>query len=157
MKKSLPYSTATSGEKALIDLQGVLAKFGCQAFGTMTDAEKGETIVQFRWRNRDVSLRASWKGYAAAWLKINPYGSKTRSTRQQHEQKALKQAQVSVCSILRDWVKGQVTAVECGIMSFEEAFMPHMLLATGQRVVDHIQAQGMLPAPENGNVIEIRK
>lgn len=30
--------------------------------------------------------------------------------------------------MLRDWVKGQTTAVECGIMSFEAAFMPHMLL-----------------------------
>jgi hypothetical protein len=67
---TIPYATATSGDKALMELQRILGKFGCQSFGTMTDAEKGETIVQFRWRNRDVSLRASWKGYAAAWLNM---------------------------------------------------------------------------------------
>ena len=154
---SIPYSTATSGDKALLELQRTLGKFGCQSFGTMTDAEKGETIVQFRWRNRDVSLRASWKGYATAWLKDNPYRNRMRCTRQQHEQAALKQAQLSVCSVLRDWVKGQVTAVECGIMSFEAAFMPHMLLSTGERVIDRVQSQGLLPAPETGNVVEIRK
>lgn len=145
---SIPYATASSGDKALMELQRTLGKFGCQCFGTMTDAEKGETIVQFRWRNRDVSLRASWKGYAAAWLKDKPYSNRMRGTRQQYEQVALKQAQMSVCSVLRDWVKGQITAVECGIMSFEAAFMPHMLLSTGERVIDRVQAQGILPAPE---------
>ena len=154
---SIPYATATSGDKALLELQRTLAKFGCQSFGTMTDAEKGETIVQFRWRSRDVSLRASWKGYAAAWLKDSRYSHRTRGTRQQHEQKALAQAQTSVCSVLRDWVKGQVTAVECGIMSFEAAFMPHILLPTGERVIDRLEAQILLPPAETGNVIEIRK
>lgn len=47
-----------------------------------------------------------------------------------------------MCSVLRDWVKGQVTAVECGIMSFEAAFMPHMLLPTGERVIDRLEAKG---------------
>lgn len=145
---SIPYATATSGDKALAELQRTLAKFGCQSFGTMTDAENGEIIVQFRWRNRNVSLRASWKGYATAWLKDNPYGHRKRCTRAEHEQAALKQAQLSVCSVLRDWVKGQTTAIECGIMSFEAAFMPHMLLSTGERVIDKIQSQGLLPAPE---------
>ena len=39
----------------------------------MTDAERGCTMVQFRHRSRVVSLEASWKGYAAAWLKLHPY------------------------------------------------------------------------------------
>lgn len=30
----------------------------------------------------------------------------------------------AVNSILRDWVKGQTTAVECGIPSFEAVFLP---------------------------------
>lgn len=145
---SLPYSTATSGDKALLDLQKMLANFGCQSFGTMVDVENGATIVQFRWRGRMVSLEANWKGYAAAWLKANPYTHRTRGTKQQHEQKALAQAKISVCSVLRDWVKGQVTAVECGIMSFDAVFMPHMLLPTGQRVIDRVQAENLLPPPD---------
>ena len=144
----IPYSAATSGDKALLELQKTLAKFGCQSFGTMTDAEAGETIVQFKWRDRNVSLRASWKGYAAALVKDQPFTYRMKGTKQQYEQKALKQAQISVCSILRDWVKGQTTAVECGIMSFECAFMSHMLLPTGERVIDRVQAQ-LLPMIES--------
>lgn len=147
MKTKLPYSTASSGNKALLELQRILNKFGCQSFGTMVDAERGETIVQFRWRSREVSLRASWKGYAESWLKDNPYKNRMRCTRADYEQAALKQAQLSICSVLRDWVKAQVTAVECGVMSFDAAFMPHMLLSSGERIIDRVQAQWLLPAP----------
>lgn len=153
---SIPYESATSGDKALAELQRTLAKFGCSTFGTMVDAERGMTIVQFKWRDRRVSLEASWKGYAAAWLKANPYTSRTRGTRQDHDQKALKQAQTSVCSVLRDWVKGQVTAVECGVMSFEAAFMPHMLLPSGERVIDRVQAEKLLPPPADDKVVALK-
>lgn len=153
----LPYETATAGDKALVELQRTLAKFGCQSFGTMTDAERGMTIVQFKWKNRQVSLEASWKGYASAWLKEHPWRYSGRTTRADHDKKALNQAQVSVCSVLRDWVKGQVVAVECGIMSFDAAFMPHMLLPSGMRVVDHISSQNLLPAPEENKVVEIKQ
>ena len=150
---SLPYSEATAGDKALVELQRTLAKFGCQSFGTMTDAEKGVTIVQFKWRNQVVALHASWKGYAQAWLKENPYTYRTKGTRLEHEQRALARGQIAVCSVLRDWVKGQITAVECGVMSFEAAFMPHMLLPTGERLID--RAKNLLPSPEEPKVIGI--
>jgi len=153
----LPYETATAGDKALVELQRTLAKFGCQSFGTMTDAERGMTIVQFKWKNRQVSLEASWKGYASAWLKEHPWRYSGRTTRADHDKKALAQAQVSVCSVLRDWVKGQVVAVECGIMSFDAAFMPHMLLPSGMRVVDHINSQNLLPAPEENKVVQLTR
>lgn len=142
---SLPYERATSGDRALVDLQRTLAKFGCQSFGTMIDAEKGCTMVQFKWRNRTVSLQASWAGYAAAWKRAHPLGSGSSAA---HDRKALEIGKVAVCSVLRDWVKGQITAVECGVMSFEAAFMPHMLLADGRRVIDKVQADNLLPAPD---------
>lgn len=142
----LPYSSSTAGQAALADLEKVLDRFGCKAFGTMTDAEKGTTIVQFRWRSREVMLEASWKGYATAWLKENPLHVNHRRTRAEHEAVALAQARISVCSVLRDWVKGQVTAIECGVMSFETAFLPHMLLPSGQRITDFIVHEKLLPA-----------
>ena len=146
--KTLPYETASSGERALVELQAVLAKFGCAQFGTATDAEKGETIVHFKWREQRVALHASWKGYAQAWLKAHPFNSWTRGSKQEYERKALQIGQRAVCSVLRDWVKGQITAVECGVLSFEAAFMPHMLLKDGRRVVEAAQDANLLPAPD---------
>jgi hypothetical protein len=154
---SIPYSTATAGGRALDELQKTLAKFGCQSFGTMTDTENGKTIVQFKWRNRQISLEASWNGYAAAWLKENHWNYRKRWTRAEHDRRALEQAKISVCSVLRDWVKGQVTAIECGVMSFDAAFMPHMLLPSGERVIDYLNTSNLLPAPEQNKVVELKR
>lgn len=151
----LPYESATAGEKALSDICKTLQAFGCAGFGTYTDEERGVIRVQFRWRNRDISLEANWKGYAVAWLKAHPYTYRMTSTQHDHEQRALKQARTSVCSVLRDWVKGQVTAIECGVMSFEAAFMPHILLPSGERVIDRVEVS-LLPPPED-NVLKLEK
>lgn len=137
---SLPYENATSGANALDDIRKVLVRFGCARFGTMTDNERGELIVQFTYRNRDVTVRANFKGYAAAWLAEYPYNSsRHRRTKAQHEARAFDQAQVSVCSVLRDWIKGQITAVEVGILSFDGAFLGQILLPNGQTVLERAQ------------------
>lgn len=140
MSKSIPYESCTGGDQALNEIGKILAKFGCQSFGHMTDAERGSTIVQFKFQGHQVSLEASWKGYAAAYLKAHPYNAGSRSNRGHaaHEAYALELGKRAVCSCLRDWIKGQVTAVECGVMSFSAVFMPHMLLPTGERVIDRV-------------------
>jgi hypothetical protein len=57
------------------------------------------------------------------------------------------QGLVAVNSILRDWCKGQVTGVECGMMPFEAVFMAHMLLPDGRPLLEQVTAAKMLPAP----------
>lgn len=60
----------------------------------------------------------------------------------------MKQAEVSVCSILRDWIKGQVMAVETGILTFEGAFLGQILLpGTGRTLLEEVQTSNLLPAP----------
>ena len=145
---SLPYSNATSGERALGDIQKILRGFGCQRFGSMVDDGAQEILVQFTYRGRDVSVRASIRGYAAAWLKENPWSSRRAATKVEHERKALDVASVAVYSILRDWIKGQVTAIETGILTFEGAFLGQILLPSGKTMMEHAQQQGLLPAPE---------
>jgi len=152
---SLPYEKATAGDQALVQLQRALSAFGCQSFGTMIDDEHQEVIVAFRWRSRDVQLKASWKGYAAAWSKHHPWSSSRARSKADYDRKALAQARTSVCSALRDWAKGQIVAVECGIMSFEAAFMPHMLLPTGERVVDRVEKLQLLEPPAESNVVSL--
>lgn len=142
---TLPYENADAKD-ALGELQKTLAKFGCGTFGVMTDTERGMTIVQFTWRGRRISIEASWKGYAVAWLKLNPRESQDR---------ALALGKRAVASCLRDWVKGQITAVECGVMSFEAAFMPHMLLANGERLIDRVKSDNLLPPPPEEKVVSI--
>lgn len=144
---SLPYENATSGERAVQDMQKLLRGFGCGSFGQMMDYEKGELLVQFTYRGMPVSVKASINGYAAAWLKQHPFGPRARGTKMDHERKARDIASVAVYSILRDWIKGQITAVETGILSFEGAFLGQILLSNGRTVLEHVQSDRLLPAP----------
>lgn len=151
---ALPYSRATAGAAALGEAEKILRKFGCSNFGTMTDWDRGVLICQFTWKERRVSIEASWRGYAEAWLKENPWGHRMRRDRKAHEMLAREAGERAVPSILRDWIKGQVTAVEMGLMPFDHAFMPHMLTHDGGRLVD--RAMVLLEAPKADNVVALK-
>lgn len=136
MAASLPYENATSGKNAVGEMQKILRGFGASSFGCMEDFEKGEVIVQFVFRDRPVTVRASYKGYAAAWMKLpNRRVARTESN-------ALKIGQIAVYSILRDWIKGQITAVSVGMLSFEGAFLGQIQLPTGETVLERLSRQG---------------
>lgn len=52
---SLPYESATSGERALGEIQKLLRGFGCSKFGSMIDDTEGTLLVQFEYRGKPVS------------------------------------------------------------------------------------------------------
>jgi hypothetical protein len=41
----------------------------------------------------------------------------------------------------------QTTAIQCGIMSFEAAFLGQIMLPSGQAVLEQIEQERMLPLP----------
>lgn len=143
---SLPYETASSGERAVQDMQKILQGFGCSSFGHMMDFEAGELLVQFKHRGRPITVKASVNGYAAAWLK--QHAGKQQRTKKSRERQAREVASVAVYSILRDWIKGQVTAIETGVLTFEGAFLGQILLPNGRTILEHVQTANLLPAPK---------
>lgn len=143
----LPYENATSGDKAVGEMRKVLMDLGATKFGVWEDTEDQSITVQFEFKGQPVSVRASISGYAAAWLRENPWTTQRRSTRVEHERKAVNQASVSVYSILRDWIKGQCTAIHCGILSFEGAFLGQIMLPNGMTVLEHAKQGNLLPGP----------
>lgn len=145
---TVPYEGATSGATARGEVIKILRRFGCSSIGFMDDFEKHEVLLAFEHRGNRVQLRASAKGWAALYLKEHPYnGTRMRKTRQQHEAAAINQGLIAINSILRDWVKGQVTAVECGVLSFTAVFLPYMLAADGRPLLEHVNTAALLPAP----------
>lgn len=141
----LPYESATSGERALGEIQKLLRAFGCTKFGSMSDDVDKSIRVQFEYRGRMVDVKASISGYAAAWLREHPYSYRIKGSKAEHERRALNIASVAVYSILRDWIKGQVTAIETGILTFEGAFLGQILLPSGRTVLEHA-TETVLPA-----------
>ncbi len=147
---AVPYANATSGESARGEITKILRRFGCESVGFMDDFADQSVLLAFQHRGRPVQLRASAKGWAQMYLKEHPWTSRMRSTQKVHEAKAITQGFIAVNSILRDWVKGQVTAVECGILSFESVFAMHMVLPDGTPVIEKLMQAKMLPAPKDG-------
>lgn len=143
---TLPYSTATSGKNALDEIQKILKEFGCAKFASGEDFSTGVLFLQFEHCGRMIHMNASAKGYAAAWLNENPYSSRRKCTRSQWETKALNIGSIAICSMLRDWVKGQMTAIQVGMFSFEAAFLSHTMLPSGVTVCEYIEESNLLPA-----------
>lgn len=151
MSNSVPYANASSGDTSRGEIMRILRRLGASSIGFMDDFDKHELVLVFVHRERQVRLSASASGWASFYLRENPWNRNRRSTPDQWRRKALDQGMIAINSVLRDWVKGQVTAVECGILSFEAVFMPHMLMPDGRTLLSAVIAQGLLPAPENAD------
>ena len=145
---SVPYASASSGMKARDEITRMLQRFGCESVGFMDEFAEHAVVLAFRHRGRPIQLRASARGWAAMYLREHPYSHRMRTTKHDYEQSALAQGYIAINSILRDWVKGQITAVECGMLSFEGVFMPYMLTNDGRPLVERMSTLEMLPAPK---------
>ncbi len=147
---TLPYSNAKSGDNAMKEIQKILKGFGCGKFATGEDFQTGELFIQFERYGLMVNMSANSRGYAAAWLKENPWNTRRQCSEEEHESKALSIGSLAVYSMLRDWVKGQVTAIEIGMLTFESAFLSHIMLPSGKSVIEEITAQNLLPDLREG-------
>ncbi len=144
----IPYSGATSGDAARGEITKLLRRMGCDKVGFMDEFDTHSLLLAFEHRGRAVQLRASAKGWATWFLKEKPYSLRMRCTSAQYNARALSQGMIAVNSIIRDWVKGSVTAVECGLMPVEAMFMAHMITNDGQTLLEHVNRQNLLPPPK---------
>jgi hypothetical protein len=152
--RPLPYANATSGDRARAEIMKILRRLGCEQIGFMGDFNKHEVLLAFIHRGRSVQFPVSAKGWAAMWLRKNPWNDRMRRSRHEYEQAALQQGHVVANSMLRDWVKGNVTAVESGILSFEAVFLSHMLTNDGRPLIERIGESNLLPAPAD-NIVSL--
>lgn len=135
---TLPYASATSGMKARDEITRILQRFGCESVGFMDKFHDKSVLLAFVWRGRNIQLRASAQGWANAFLKEEPWNQRRVLSKNAYEERAFEQGLIAVNSILRDWVKGQVTAIETGVLTFEHVFMPYMLAGDGRPLVEHM-------------------
>lgn len=142
---TLPYANASSGMKARDEIRKILQRFGAESVGFMDEFETKTVVLAFMLRGQAVQLRASAQGWANYYLKEKPWNSRMRRGEGEYEIDALNQGMIAVNSILRDWVKGQITAIETGVLTFEGVFMPYMLAADGRPLLEHVSK--LLPAP----------
>lgn len=146
-KVAVPYASATSGAAARDEITKGLRRLGCSNVGFMDDYERHEVLLAFEHRGNRVQLRASAQGWANMYLKANPWTPRRSLRQEAYKRDALDRGLIAINSVLRDWVKGQITAVECGVLSFASVFLPYMIAADGRPLIEHIAASNLLPAP----------
>lgn len=115
----------------------------------MDDFDQKTVFLAFKHRGRAIQFEASAIGWQRWFLKETPWTTRMRRTKAQHEAAALEQGMIAVNSILRDWCKGQVTAVECGLMPVEAVFLAHMVTNDGRTVFQRIEENKLLPPPQD--------
>jgi hypothetical protein len=150
----IPYENATSDMRAREEIRKTLSRFGCESIGFMDDNAKHEVLLAFSHRGQNIQMRVSAKGWAQMWLKENPFNGRRRMSRQEYEEAALAQGR-AVNSIMRDWIKAQITIIESGIVSFEAVFMPFMLTADGRTIIEKIKDTNLLPPPDAPKIVQL--
>ena len=133
---TIPYEQATSGTRAREEIIRILRQFGCSSVGFRDEFDEQVLYLGFTYRGRDIQLKASAAGWAALYLRERPWSSRRRSSKADYERGALEKGLLAVNSILRDWIKGQITAVESGIVPFGHVFLPYMLTNTGESIAE---------------------
>ena len=124
---SIPYASATAGGKAQGEIERLLRGFGAEHIGWAKDYVSHQTTLWFVYRQRQVQLRVSAQGWANMYLEAHPWHARRTVSQEEYEQRWLTQGEIAVISILRDWIKGQLTAVEAGLMQFDHVFLPYMI------------------------------
>jgi hypothetical protein len=143
----VPYSGATSGAAAREEITKLLRRIGCDRIGFMDEYATSSLLLAFEIHGRPIQMKASAKGWAEWWLRENPWNNRRRGTNAEWRAKALAQGMIAINSILRDWCKGQVTAIECGMMPAEAAFLAHMLTSQGVTVLEMVDGAKLLAPP----------
>jgi hypothetical protein len=104
------------------EVERVLIRYGCDAFVSGWSNEGA--MVQFGYKGRNVKISVPYPANVAG--------------------KKFEQAQRQRWRVLLLLVKAQIEAVECGLVKFEEAFLPWIVLKDGSTVYQYVQPQ--LPA-----------
>ena len=141
---NIPYSGATSGTKAREDIGKILKTFGCSSVAWLDDYETNSIALGFVFNGKRVQMKASANGWASMYLRKKPWTNRMHRTKSEYENQALKQGMIAVNSILRDWVKGQITAVESGILRFDHVFLPYMLTHDGTTLAESSEVLKLL-------------
>lgn len=149
---TLPYASSTAGQAREKEIRDMLRSVGASAVGFMVDDDADQIIAQFRLHGREITIPIRVGAYAEAWLRENPRGPRSRATEAQHRKKARAQAERAAWAIIADWIKAQAAMIAAGFVDADTAFLPHVHLSDGRRVVEAVtSADGplRLPPPED--------
>lgn len=154
-------ATTVSTEKSRAEIERILRRYGADAFsyGWEDSPQGARAVIMFRARGRNIRFDLPLPSKSEKRFWQTPSGRKTR--RPEDAEREWEQGCRQRWRALALAVKAKLEVVESGIQSFEEEFMPYILLPDGRTVARHVlpaierayatgQMQRLLPAAMTG-------
>ncbi len=123
-------TTTVSTDKSRTEIESTLRRFGADQF--MYGWEDSRAVVQFRAYNRLVRFILELPDPNDQRFTMTPAGRKRRAP--EAMLKAYEQATRSVWRALALVIKAKLVAVDDGIVTFEQEFLAHIVLPSGETV-----------------------
>lgn len=132
--------TEVSAEKSRAEIEIVLKRYGASRFGYMVGPT--EAMIAFEARNRRIRFIVPMPDPTDEkyhYRKVSNY-SKKRLTPDQAQERIEQEGRQRWRALLLA-IKAKLEAVETGISTFEDEFLPHIVLPSGQTVGQWIGPQ----------------
>lgn len=137
-KKTPAYSdTTVAAGQSKAEIDALFEKYNIHEHGLLT-VGPGRFEVHFRRDGIPVRLPFTVDGIFQAMLKSDPWTTRRRCTKEEHEEKILEQANKAVWRHAAHYLKAVFEAIEFGIITFEEAMLHAIVMPGGRRVYDDI-------------------
>lgn len=122
--------TSVRVEKSRGELERILAKYGANTFGYMSDSNRA--IIAFKAHGKSVK-------FVLPLPQMSEFSKNAKGSRRSSGAmlKATEQASRARWRALNLCVKAKLEAVECGITSFEQEFLAHFVLPNGETMGDY--------------------
>lgn len=145
-------STSVPVERSQGEIRKLLVRYGCQrlAFGEeRDDTGRRWAAVTFQAKLYAVRMRVPLK-LVDEWAVSEKHRRSRTRTRDEVRDLLYEQEERRIWRVLAWNLKARMVAVEEGLETFEEAFLPHLLdPRTGRTIFEHLAQEGRveLPAP----------
>ena len=129
--------TSVSTERSRAEIERTLQKYGAGSF--MYGSTPDRAVVAFEMKSRRIRFDLPLPDFNSKEFKFTPARNNRRSEKQHFE--AWEQACRQRWRALSLCIKAKLEAVECGITTFEDEFMAHIVLPSGQRAGEWMAPQ----------------
>lgn len=136
MSRAYASGTSVAAERSRAELEKLLVKYQANAFAY---AWHGATVmIGFQRQGRNIRIYLPMPNVTDRDLTHTPTGQRRTDANQHKAYEA---------EIRRRWrallliVRAKLEAIESGITSFDDEFLPHIVLPNGQTISQHLQPQ----------------
>lgn len=127
--------TSVAVERSRAEIEKTLVRYGATAF--VVGWEGDRCAIQFEASDRRVRMTVTLPDRNDPAIQKTPTGQTRSASSQQKEwEQACRQKWRAMALI----VKAKLEAIECGISSFDDEFMAHIMLPDGSTVAENVQA-----------------